>query len=286
LAELDGTVVAEVDAERSVGGVDVGDRAALAVEVAGVVVVADDDDMVADGEGAVGVPGDFVGAEVALRFAEFAGAEVEVGDVGAAVGEHDRVAIGTGPVVDERLSCLFGGVGDGDPPVFAVGAGEAFDLARAELLKGFAVPRVLLTAAFAQLDGWGLNGEDVEGAAGGDLGELAVVADEDELALRGVGGVGEAGEVAGADHAGLVDDQHGVAGEVVAFVEVTGQPGDRRGRIPAWSSSSSAARADSAHPMTCMPDCSHASRAASSANVLPVPAGARTTCTPSRPRVR
>jgi hypothetical protein len=142
----------------------------LAVEVAGVVVVADDDDMVADGEGAVGVPGDFVGAEVALRFAEFAGAEVEVGDVGAAVGEHDRVAIGTGPVVDERLSCLFGGVGDGDPPVFAVGAGEAFDLARAELLKGFAVPRVLLTAAFAQLDGWGLNGEDVEGAAGGDLG--------------------------------------------------------------------------------------------------------------------
>ena len=55
--------------------------------------------------------------------------------------------------------------------------------------------------------------------------------------------------------------------------------------MAAWSRSSAAAFADSAHPSTGTPLACHASRAASSANVLPVPAGARTTTAPRSPRV-
>ena len=55
--------------------------------------------------------------------------------------------------------------------------------------------------------------------------------------------------------------------------------------MAAWSRSSPAAFADSAHPSTGTPLACQASRAASSANVLPVPAGARTTSTPRSLRV-
>ena len=55
--------------------------------------------------------------------------------------------------------------------------------------------------------------------------------------------------------------------------------------MAAWSRNSPAALADSAHPSTGTPLACQASRAASSANVLPVPAGARTTSTPRSPRV-
>ena len=62
-------------------------------------------------------------------------------------------------------------------------------------------------------DRWDAVGDGGEGAAGVDLGELAGVADQDELGPCVVGGVDEAGEVAGADHGGFVDDEHGAVVE-------------------------------------------------------------------------
>ncbi len=78
--------------------------------------------------------------------------------------------------------------------------------------------RVGLASVLGQRDRWDAVGDGGEGAAGVDLGELAGVADQDELGPGVVGGVDEAGEVAGADHGGFVDDEHG------AFVE-EGPPG-------------------------------------------------------------
>ena len=62
-------------------------------------------------------------------------------------------------------------------------------------------------------------GQRREQPAGLDLGQLAIVADEHELGLRLLGGVEQACEVARADHAGLVDDQHRPRGQSHAVVE-------------------------------------------------------------------
>ncbi len=53
-----------------------------------------------------------------------------------------------------------------------------------------------------------------ERAACVDLGELARIADENELGVGSVGLVDEFGELAGADHSGFVDNDHGVLVEV------------------------------------------------------------------------
>ena len=52
------------------------------------------------------------------------------------------------------------------------------------------------------------------------------------MACASLGGVGERGEVAGADHAGLVDDQHAAGRSVAPCSKLDGQPGDR-GRVDA-----------------------------------------------------
>ena len=49
--------------------------------------------------------------------------------------------------------------------------------------------------------------------SGVDLGKLAVVADQHQFRVAGLSGVGEEGEVAGPDHARLVDDEHAVVGQ-------------------------------------------------------------------------
>ncbi len=146
-----------------------------------------------------------------------------------------------------------------------------------------AFPCFVLTAVLREPDRFETLAEAAEESAGVDLGELARVTDEHDLGPRAGGVVEEACERAGADHAGFVDDEHGAGSRVR---RVAGGRGRRAAiamvweRMPAVASSSAAARAASAAADDVMARRCQASRAASSANVLPVPAGAMTTSTP------
>ena len=134
-----------------------------------------------------------------------AGAVVEVADVGAARGDHDRFAFRAGPVVNQRRTRVAGVVGDRDAPMLAIGACPALDVAAAQRGQRVAVPRLALPAHLSQLERIEVLGEGVEGAAGVDLRQLAVVADQHQLRVGLLGGLREQAEVAGPDHAGLVD---------------------------------------------------------------------------------
>ena len=68
---------------------------------------------------------------------------------------------------------------------------------------------VVLAAVLGEVQRFDASGDGGEGPSGVDFGELAGVADEDELGVGSVGFVDEAGELAGADHSGFVDDEHG-----------------------------------------------------------------------------
>ena len=179
-------------------------------------VVAGGDDAVTDGEGAL-APVERVGAEAAGGAHALAGAAVEIGDVSAAVGDHQRLlaVLDRGPpVVHERRPRRVGGGRRHDPAMVVIGAGEALDVAVAQRRERVAVPRLVLAADLGQLERAESVGQRGEQAAGLDLGQLAIVADEHELGLRLLGRVEQAREVARADHAGLVDDQHRAPGRV------------------------------------------------------------------------
>jgi len=80
----------------------------------------------------------------------------------------------------------------------------------AELGERFSFPGVVLAAVLGELDRLETHGEGGEGAAGVDLGELVMVADEDDLGAVSVGVVEETGQLAGADHGRFVDHDHPV----------------------------------------------------------------------------
>ena len=124
--------------------------------------------------------------------------------------EHDPFATfscgepGVDRCVDHRLSVA----GDLHPFVSEVGIDGGGDVAVAEVAEGVLLPLLLLSSVHAQLgDADGVIGCPGEAAAGADLGELVVVADEEDPAtdrgLRGDGGF-ESAEVG---HAGFVDHQ-------------------------------------------------------------------------------
>src|SRR5437773_1139719 len=75
-------------------------------------------------------------------------------------------------------------------------------------LDRVAFPGVQLPAVLGQLAGAEAEAEGAEAAAGVDRCQLPVIADQHHLGLGVVGVFEEAGELAGADHAGLVDHQH------------------------------------------------------------------------------
>jgi len=156
-------------------------------------------------------------------------------------------------------------------------AGEVLDIATAQRRERIAVPGLALAVNLAKLDRAEALSECPEGAAGVDLGKLSIIADEHELRLRAARGVRERRVVAGADHAGFVDDQHRTGRELDPARAPVAQARDGRRATPAWSRSSHAARAESAQPRTGTPLFCHAWRAASGPKVLPVPAAARTT---------
>ena len=220
-----------------------------------------------------------------------AGPRVELGDVCCGGGRSSprssppAWASHQAPTMAARA--LVGARGDDEPALLLVGGGEGFDVAASQRVQRPAVPRLALPADLPQLDGAERLGQRAEGAAGLDLGQLAVVADEDELgsarrrrprasAARSrvptMPASSTISTLPGASVAPCVEAAWSSRAIVVAS-------------MPVWSRSSHAARADSAQPSTGMPLRCQASTAAPSANVLPVPAAARTTWTPSPLRV-
>ena len=82
----------------------------------------------------------------------------------------------------------------------------------------------------SELAGAEADAEGAEAAAGVDRRELPVVADQDHLGLDLLGVLQEAGQLAGADHAGLIDHHHRARVQLLlAAVQVAEQPvtGDR-----------------------------------------------------------
>ena len=112
-----------------------------------------------------------------------------------------------------------------------------------------------------------------------------MIADEHDLALDREDGVDELGDLAGRDHARLVDDEHAPLRHRCPRVRRSASSANVLVLwIPAPSWSSAAARRAVATPSTGWPADCQASRAAASANVLPVPGLPASTATPSPSR--
>src|SRR6266540_892325 len=219
--EGDDLVVVGADGEGAAFGVEAGDGGAGAVDDAQALAgVAAADDVVAGAELAVGDE-EGLGAEAAGLEQELADGGVEAGGFGVGEGDHAGVLAGgeaLPPVGDLGGVGLGFGAADDDLAVLdelvhglclAAGAEQDGDLL-AEL--------GLLAVVAAELAGAEALAEGAEGAAGVNGGELFVVADHDELGV-GAAGVGEqAGEFAGAEHGGFVEDDDGVGVEAFAAV--------------------------------------------------------------------
>ncbi len=117
-----------------------------------------------------------------------AGAKVEVDDVAPAMGEHHDVLrrAGRDPVGDEPRQCLRVAELDGDAVVLRVGSEGCSRIAVAQSGGRTAFPFADLTAVLGELDCWATARERAERAAGIDRIQLAVIADEHELAVGGV----------------------------------------------------------------------------------------------------
>ena len=85
-----------------------------------------------------------------------------------------------------------------------------------------------------QVDGLGALGQGAEEAAGLDLRELLVVADQDELRLGRLGVADQAGEGGGVHHPRLVDQEDRAGGEgLVAAASARSSPASRRATLVA-----------------------------------------------------
>ena len=178
-------------------GVDGGDAAAVAVDDTEPEVVAFDEHVIADREGAAG-QSQLLVAESAGGAHVLAGARVEVADVVAALGEHHRPREipGGPPVGDEPLARSLWGALDVDAVVRLVAGERLLGAAVAELVERGALPRVDLAVVLGQLDREAAVDESAERAAGFELGQLAVIADEHQLAADRRGRVDAAARAA------------------------------------------------------------------------------------------
>ena len=172
-------------------GVDGGDGAALGVGDAHAVVVAFEDDVVADREVAAARDGDVPEVEAAGVGAALAGELVEAVDVDATLGHHQLAAAESTvipPRVDQRLSGA-AGVGErGDSACFDVPVESGVDVAAADFGEGLAFVGSVLASVLFEGDEVVALGQGAEHAAGVDLGELVVVADEHDFDVgRGSG---------------------------------------------------------------------------------------------------
>jgi hypothetical protein len=224
-----------VDLQRFCVVIDAGHRGEGAVEHAEPAGVAQGDDAVADGEvpiaDAKGRPSD-----AALLGEQVAGGGVQLGDVAVSQRDHHRRAFARAlgccpPVLDHAFPEPAGAAADDDAVVLGVSGDGGDGVAGAQQVERLLFPGFALAVVGLQRGGAEPADQASEQAPCLDLGELLDVADRDHLGA-GVVGVGEQpGELAGADHPGFVDHQHGVRGHARAggVIEVAEEPGDGAG---------------------------------------------------------
>ena len=111
------------------------------------------------------------------------------------------------PVRHQLFADGLGGVADDHPSGAVVDGDRGGGVAAPQLVERVAFPRLPLAAVVGQLNDRQPVDQPAEHPADVDLGQLVVVADQDELCAAPLGVVEEAGELAGAHHAGLVDDE-------------------------------------------------------------------------------
>jgi hypothetical protein len=104
-----------------------------------------------------------------------------------------------------------------------IGGHRLLDQAAADELEGFAFPGVVLAAVLGQLAGAEAVAEGAEAATGVDGGQLPVIPDQHHLGLRLLGVIQQPGELAAAQHAGLVHHQHRPAVQALAAMVEVGQ---------------------------------------------------------------
>jgi hypothetical protein len=93
----------------------------------------------------------------------------------------------------------------------------------ADEVEGFAFPGLVLPSVLRELAGAEAEAEGAEAAAGVDRGQLPVITDQDQLGLDLLGVLEQAGQLAAADHAGLVDHQHGAGIQLLVSSVKVGQ---------------------------------------------------------------
>src|SRR5215218_198465 len=90
-----------------------------------------------------------------------------------------------------------------------IGRDGLVDQAGPDQLQGFAFPGLLLAPVLREFAGPQPHSESAEAAASIDRGQLPVIADQHHLGLGLTGVLEQAAQLAAAQHAGLIDDQHG-----------------------------------------------------------------------------
>jgi hypothetical protein len=153
--------------------------------------------------------------------------------VAPAGGQHDdllgRVAFGLlpgrPPVLQQRQGDGRLGVGSHHPIMGPIGGHRLLHQARADQLQGLAFPGLVLPPVFREFRRAEAEPEGAEAATGVDRSQLPVITDQDHLGLALLGVLQEPGQLAAADHAGLIHHQHRPAVEgLLAVVEVGEQP--------------------------------------------------------------
>lgn len=223
--------VVEAHGDRAVVVLDGGHGAALAGDEPAVGVGREGDDAVTFGVAATAGCFDAGLAERAGGAPTHAGEVVELGDVVAAPGDHDRVVAD----VEVGLPCRRRGQ-QGVPAVGVLadaavvgvpGHGDG-RVARAELFERSALVEVPLADVLVQgVDGVGIAGEQgFEAAAGADGAELVVVADHDHLGPVQLRGREQSQHGVVVQHPGFIDDEDGPV--VEGLVAVAEAPQQRR----------------------------------------------------------
>ncbi len=164
---------------------------------------------------------DRLGAQATVVGHDLLAGGVEPVDLVAAVGQDHRlpsrlprplgglgVLVGLPPVPHKVQGQLGLGGRRHHPLVLAIGGDGLVDLAVADQLQRLPLPRGPLPPVLHQDAGPQAHPQSTEPAAGVDRGKLPVVADQHDLRAGLVGVLEEAGELAGADHAGLIHHQH------------------------------------------------------------------------------
>ena len=170
-------------------------------------------------------------AEAAPGGQQLLAGHVEPIDLAPPIGQQGhvlaRVVLGLLPGRPPVLEQGQGGgrlaVGGHHPVVGPVGGHGLLDQAGADQLQGLAFPGLVLAAVLGQLAGAEAETEGAEAAAGVDRGQLPVIADQHHLGPGLLGVLEEAGQLAAAEHAGLIHHQHRPAVQLLAAAVQVGQ---------------------------------------------------------------